>query len=404
MSKEVEKVFSSLNGFDLWSPDEIENIYDTRSADFMIPISESDKLDELSIEGIHIETMINDVGELIEQDKMLRIESDTVENKPLTQYLTFEELESWLESVADDYPNHTELKEISRTENDRRILGLHVGDKNNDSDKKKIFMECGIHAREWISPATCRYMIDQVLQAASDPTFEVKDSLPYDAEDLRSLLDFNWYIIVSMNPDGYAYTHSSDRMWRKNRTVNQGSNCIGVDLNRQFPVGHLTTGGSANPCSSTYAGTAPLNQQESAAWDSWIQEIMSYGGGDVVAALSVHSYSQLVMPPYATGKKENERPNNPPTIESLMNISNKIGNAIHDTHGVQYTVGQSRDVVGYSCGGTTADYGYDDLKIPYTMTFELRDTGTYGFLLPADQIEPTAEEIINSLIALCNEL
>lgn len=37
------------------------------------------------------------------------------------------------------------------------------------------------------------------------------------------------------------------------------------------------------------------------------------------------------------------------------------------------------------------DWAYDN-GIKYAFTFELRDTGHYGFLLPADQIIPTAEE------------
>ena len=45
-----------------------------------------------------------------------------------------------------------------------------------------------------------------------------------------------------MNPDGYQYSHTEDRMWRKNRSSNNGHFCKGVDLNRQFPVGHLTLG------------------------------------------------------------------------------------------------------------------------------------------------------------------
>ena len=49
-------------------------------------------------------------------------------------------------------------------------------------------------------------------------------------------------------------------MWRKNRSQLPNSPCVGVDLNRQFPVGHLTTGGSSSPCASTYASTAPLDQ------------------------------------------------------------------------------------------------------------------------------------------------
>ena len=30
------------------------------------------------------------------------------------------------------------------------------------SQKAVLFMECGIHAREWISPATCMFLIDEV--------------------------------------------------------------------------------------------------------------------------------------------------------------------------------------------------------------------------------------------------
>ena len=79
-------------------------------------------------------------------------------------------------------------------------------------------------------------------------------------------------------------------MWRKNRAPLSNSLCTGVDLNRQFPVGHLTTGGSSNPCAATYASKAPLDQKESIAWDEWAKEIMGYSGGELAAQISVHSY------------------------------------------------------------------------------------------------------------------
>lgn len=41
--------------------------------------------------------------------------------------------------------------------------------------------------------------------------------------------------------------------------------------------------------------------------------------------------------------------------------------------------------------GSTVDWTYNQ-GIKYSFTFELRDTGLYGFLLPARQIVPTAEE------------
>lgn len=40
------------------------------------------------------------------------------------------------------------------------------------------------------------------------------------------------YFLPVVNPDGYEYTHTIDRLWRKNR---KGSGtCSGVDLNRNF--------------------------------------------------------------------------------------------------------------------------------------------------------------------------
>ena len=41
--------------------------------------------------------------------------------------------------------------------------------------------------------------------------------------------------------------------------------------------------------------------------------------------------------------------------------------------------------------GITVDWAYDS-GIKYSFSFELRDTGRYGFLLPASQIIPTAQE------------
>ncbi len=49
--------------------------------------------------------------------------------------------------------------------------------------------------------------------------------------------------------------------------------------------------------------------------------------------------------------------------------------------------------------GITIDWTYEQ-GIKYSYTFELRDTGRYGFLLPANQIIPTAEETWLALMAI----
>ncbi|KAL0204299.1 hypothetical protein M9458_002317, partial [Cirrhinus mrigala] len=40
--------------------------------------------------------------------------------------------------------------------------------------------------------------------------------------------------------------------------------------------------------------------------------------------------------------------------------------------------------------------------IPYSFTFELRDEGQYGFLLPEDQIQPTCEEAYQGAMSIIN--
>jgi len=36
------------------------------------------------------------------------------------------------------------------------------------STKPAIFLECGIHAREWVSPATCLYAIDELIASGQN--------------------------------------------------------------------------------------------------------------------------------------------------------------------------------------------------------------------------------------------
>ena len=49
--------------------------------------------------------------------------------------------------------------------------------------------------------------------------------------------------------------------------------------------------------------------------------------------------------------------------------------------------------------GGTIDWTYEQ-GIKYSYTFELRDTGRYGFILPANQIIPTAQETWLALMAI----
>uniref|UniRef100_A0A1A8EYW2 Carboxypeptidase O n=1 Tax=Nothobranchius korthausae TaxID=1143690 RepID=A0A1A8EYW2_9TELE len=73
-----------------------------------------------------------------------------------------------------------------------------------------------------------------------------------------------------------------------------------------------------------------------------------------------------------------------------MEVGQGAAEAIRKVHGKIYRVGSSPDIL-YPNSGSSRDWARIQ-GIPMTYTFELRDNGTLGFLLPEDQIQPTCEE------------
>jgi carboxypeptidase A4 len=64
-------------------------------------------------------------------------------------------------------------------------------------------------------------------------TYQLLTSTKTDDKAFKDKYDF--YIIPIVNPDGFAYTQSTDRMWRKNRQTVTTSSCLGTDINRNWP-------------------------------------------------------------------------------------------------------------------------------------------------------------------------
>merc|ERR1712031_106952 len=60
-------------------------------------------------------------------------------------------------------------------------------------------------------------------------------------------------------------------------------------------------------------------------------------------------------------------------------------------NGTVYEPGPGGEII-YLHSGGAIDFCYDQLGVKLPFTFELRDTGTYGFILPPEQIIPTAME------------
>jgi len=235
------------------------------------------------------------------------------------------------------------------------------------------------HAREWISPHTVVYVLTQLVQLYN------KD------QDVKNIMDkIQFYIVPIVNPDGYLYTWgpTSQRLWRKNRRLNSGGS-YGVDLNRNWDDHWGGDGSSGTPTSDTYRGTAPFSEPESKAVSAYITANMPFAG-----YIDFHSYSQLVLRPYGWTNAL------PPDSAVQKQVGDGISAAIRAVHGKVYTSEPAYQL--YYTSGTADDWGYSKANIKLTYTIELRDTGTYGFQLPANQIIPNGQEIWAAMKYYCN--
>merc|ERR1712232_1358567 len=131
-------------------------------------------------------------------------------------------MEEFLIELQASYSDLSTLVNIGNTLEDRNITGIVISGGNNQNKPKIVINGCQ-HAREWISPMTVAYVAQYLLQNYSV------------SNDVKNMVDaFEWTVIPIVNGDGYEWTWTNDRLWRKNRRNNVGSQCDGVDLNRNW--------------------------------------------------------------------------------------------------------------------------------------------------------------------------
>lgn len=240
-------------------------------------------------------------------------------------------------------------------------------DRTNISNPNTLFIDGGIHAREWVAPATVTYIMEQMIRYPS----------PQVTEWLKSVrVNF----MPSINPDGYQYTWDSDRLWRKTRSNYDGNLCYGVDPNRNFELSWCGEGTSNSPCSDVYCGPAPYSEVETALVRD---EILAAKTGPYNAYFTFHSYGQYILYPYGYTNGVY-----PPNQNELISIGDLYRQVVASVHGMNYQMGNSADLL-YPAAGASDDYAMNK-TYDLSYTIELRNTNT--FQLPASQIIPTGEE------------
>ena len=80
----------------------------------------------------------------------------------------------------------------------------------------------------------------------------------------------------------------------------------------------------------------------------------------------------------------------------------KAVDGIQEMYGTRFSGGPICQTI-YKATGTSTDYMYS-LGITYSYGVELRDTGKYGFILPANQIVASGSETLNGVLKMWNYL
>ncbi|XP_027504924.1 carboxypeptidase B2 isoform X1 [Corapipo altera] len=376
--EQVEDLQNLLNTTEviLWQPVVAENIKKDREVHFYVRASNINSTKaQLRQLAIQHKVLIGDVQGFIEKQTV----NDTVNPRRSSSYYenyhSMKEIYRWMEEVVKVHSDLLQKIYIGSSYEKRPLYVLKIS-KSQEKSKSAIWIDCGIHAREWISPAFCLWFIGHAIHVRER-----------DRTMTMLLEHFDFYVMPVINVDGYEYTwsHPSNRLWRKSRSKHGNSKCIGTDMNRNFDAHWCGQGASPYECQETYCGPYPESEPEVKAVARFVRDHKN----TIKAYITMHSYSQLVLFPYSyTTNRSKDH-------DELDSLAKKAAKAIRRTTKETYRPGPGAQTI-YLAPGGSDDWAYD-LGIKYSFTFELRDTGTYGFLLPSQEIKPTCLEALSAV-------
>ncbi|XP_073979779.1 carboxypeptidase B-like isoform X2 [Rhodnius prolixus] len=307
----------------------------------------------------------------------------------------YRDIMDYLNYLTHSAPNLISIITIGKS-NEGRLLQVAKVTSGKKKNNPAIWVDGGMHGREWIAPTTALFILKQLVENYQTNK-GVVDSL-------------DWYIMPLANPDGYEFSHISDRFWRKNRSKKpedveydeyadearflwaDNEACNGVDLNRNFDYHWGEIGSSNDPCKPNFAGTKPFSEPESRA----ISEFVMENSDKIKAFITLHSFSQMLLVPWGYTKQIAK------DYDDLIFVARKAAEALQKVHGTEYTVGTSPTLF-YARSGSSDDWAKGRAGVKYSFTIELRDKGDYGFLLPASQIIPTGRETFAALKSWAEE-
>jgi carboxypeptidase T len=272
-----------------------------------------------------------------------------------------------LRELAELAPDRAELEAIGSSLDSRPIWALRIGHRARGATP--MLIDGTQHAREWISAMVSTCVADRLIR-------------DYDRDPaIKAFVDrTELWVVPVVNPDGYQYTWSTDRYWRKNRRDRHG-----VDLNRNFSIAWGGDGSSSRKGSEVYRGEREFSEPESAALRDLAKR------EHVALHVDFHAFGQLILYPWGyTAQPTRDR-------DRFAAIGDRIASAMYAAHGTRYTLMSAAEL--YPASGIASDWSYGDAGAT-SFTIELRPKRGRGFVLPPEEIRPTCDEGLAAVLAL----
>ncbi|GAB9474324.1 Carboxypeptidase [Globisporangium polare] len=300
-----------------------------------------------------------------------------VDNAFFDCWRTSTEVYAFLDTLVSANPTLvTKTASISTSYEGRAIPAYTIS--TGGSGKKVIYVQGLIHAREWHAGSTTFYAMAALLDGLRNG----------DATITALVTKYDWVFVPIVNIDGFLYTFSGDRLWRKNRRKVSGST-YGVDLNRNFgPAAYFGKAGDG-PSAETYPGTAVLSEPETAGIFKYLKTLPLAG------VLDIHSYSGLVLRPFGNQNAQAAAPYG----AKLKTLGDNVKTAIQVGNTAQYTSETAASL--YLCYGTVLDSVYLELNKTATLSFEMEGS---DFVVDKSVIRPGGLHVFQGILQFAKEL
>jgi hypothetical protein len=222
-------------------------------------------------------------------------------------YPNYDETLAILKLMAVQHPGNAHLFNLNEllgtplSQEGRAIWALHVSSEPEViADRPKVVFIGQHHARELMTH-----------QAVLDTARDLLSNAPSSPQYEKAIAEYSFWFVPIVNPDGLSYVFEHDRMWRKNRSLNNNSNYRGVDLNRNYEFKWGACGSNSNsPGSNIYKGISSSSEPEVQTLDRLNERLKAQ------LLISYHSSGNEVLFPYVCG--------NMPEPEIYFDLRDKI--------------------------------------------------------------------------------